>query len=109
MTNWIDRDEAAAEFAHAREAAAAENVERLRCLRGLTRRDLADRLWLFGFEGMTEETIADIETCVRRIGVGELFALAAIFGVDIDALMRKRKPTGGPRCTPDLIGKLGRI
>lgn len=69
-------------FAKFWEETFGRRVKELRSARGWTQGDLAQRLTAAGYQ-MHQSTVAKMESGVRPTNVGEIAALAAIFGVPI--------------------------
>lgn len=71
-----------ARFARYWEEAFGRRVRELRSARGWTQGDLAERMTVAGYQ-MHQSTVAKLENGSRPTNVGEIAALAAIFGMPI--------------------------
>jgi transcriptional regulator with XRE-family HTH domain len=72
-----------------------KTIKAMREARGWTQTDLATKLGTLGFE-YHQTTIGKLESGARPLRIGELFAMAAVFGVSAVELVRSVVPAPSP-------------
>lgn len=82
------------------EATVGRNVRRLRTERGMSQGQLGKLLSEYGFEKMTQTTVAKLELGQRPTRVNEVAGIAHLFGVTVDGLLTD--PDASPAAKSEL-------